>query len=78
MQRITGGSIKASTVQEMIKASYNNNQGYDTIGEYNKDKSKYEADYDYTYNQFQGVKKDDFNKQLQTGAAIVNDFHCRI
>lgn len=39
MSRITGGSIKASTVQEMIKASYNNNQGYDSIGEYNKDRS---------------------------------------
>ena len=39
ISRIHGGSIKASTVQEMIKASYNNNQGYDTIGEYNKDKS---------------------------------------
>lgn len=37
--KITGGSIKASTVQEMIKASYNDNKGYDTIGEYNKDKS---------------------------------------
>jgi len=39
MSRITGGSIKATTVQEMIKASYANNQGYDTIGIYNKDKS---------------------------------------
>jgi len=39
MSRIHGGSIKASTVQEMIKASYNNNQGYDSIGIYNKDKS---------------------------------------
>ena len=39
MSRITGGSIKATTVQEMIKASYANNQGYDTIGIYNKDRS---------------------------------------
>lgn len=35
---IKGGKLSSSNIKEFIKASYNNNEGYDTIGSYTKDK----------------------------------------
>jgi len=57
--------VKSMKLIEQIESKKATDKQFDSLkNEYNKDKSKYEADYDYTYNQFQGVKKEDFNKQF--------------